>query len=259
MTWEPRGRVAVVTGASSGIGDATARRLARTGMTVVAVARREDRLAALVDSQRGIVAHVADVADTASVDALAKQVRQDFGVCHALINNAGVRGGEFRGRDDLDRAISTIDINLLGTVRCTAAFADLLEAGSPSRVVNVASVAGKLGLGSAGYTASKFGVVGFSEALTFAWASRGITVCQLNPGFVHTEGFPQDHFLRGPAGRLVGTPDDVARAVHEVLVTGRTERTVPGWYRAAVVARHVTGPGYRMAARRLRRASGRRD
>ena len=259
MTWDPRGRIAVVTGASSGIGEATTRRLARCGMTVVAVARREDRLEALAEGQRGVIPFVADVTDTDSVDALAKQVRQDFGACHALVNNAGVRGGEFRGREDLDRAIHTIDVNLVGTVRCTAAFADLLEAGAPSRVVNIASVAGKLGLGSAGYTASKFGVVGFSETLGFAWASRDITVCQLNPGFVHTEGFPQDHFLRSPVGRLVGTPDDVARAVHDVLVSGDMERTVPRWYRGAIVARHVSGPVYRMVARRLRRASGRRD
>ena len=259
MSWDPRGKVAVVTGASSGLGEATARRLARAGMTVVAVARREDRLRALADAHPGIVPHVADVTDTAAVDALAARVREEFGHCHALVNNAGVGGGAFRGRDDLDDTLRTIDVNLLGVVRCTAAFADLLAGSAPSRVVNVASVAGKLGIGPAGYAASKFGVVGFSEALALSWASRGVTVCQLNPGFIETEGFRQEQIKRTPMAPLVGEPDDVAEAVLEVLRSGRTERTVPRWYRAFVVLRHLAAPIYRAVASRMARAGGSRD
>ncbi len=258
MGWDPRGRVGVVTGASSGIGEATARRLARAGMTVVVAARRMDRLEALARDHPGVVVHELDVRDIASVDALAETVRQRFGVCHALINNAGVPGGAFFGRDDLDDVLDTIDVNLLGTARCMAAFADLLEAGAPARVVNVASVAGKLGVGSAGYAASKFGAVGLTEATTFAWAPRGITVCQLNPGLVVTEGFPQRHVRGTAARRILGTADDVARVVHEVLVSGAVERTVPRWYRSFVVLRHVAAPAYRTIARRLPRASGHR-
>jgi NAD(P)-dependent dehydrogenase (short-subunit alcohol dehydrogenase family) len=258
MAWQVDGKVAVITGASSGIGEATARRLARAGMTVVAVARREDRLQALAAEQPGIVPHVADVTSTEQVEALAARVREEFGVCHTLVNNAGVRGGAFRGRDDLDETLATIDLNLFGAIRCTAAFADLLRESAPSRVVNVASVAGKLGIGPAGYAAGKFGLVGFSEALSFSWAPDGVTVCQLNPGFIETEGFPQAHLMRSAFGRFVGQPEDVARAVHEALVSGRTERTVPGWYRAAVVARHVASPVYRRLAGRSRRATGSR-
>jgi NAD(P)-dependent dehydrogenase (short-subunit alcohol dehydrogenase family) len=259
VSWDPTGKVAVVTGASSGIGETTARRLARLGMNVVAVARREDRLTAMAAEQPGIAIHVADVTDTDQVDALAARVRNDFGACHALINNAGVPGGAFRGRDDLDDTLHTLDVNLSGSIRCMAAFAELLAESAPSRVVNVASVAGKLGIGPAGYAASKFGLVGFSEAMALAWRSRGITVCQLNPGFIHTEGFPKDRMQASPMGRLVGTPEDVARAVHEVLLSGATERTVPAWYRGFVVLRHVATPVYRMAATRTKRSGGSRE
>jgi NAD(P)-dependent dehydrogenase (short-subunit alcohol dehydrogenase family) len=259
VVWDPRGRVAVVTGASSGIGEATARRLAGAGMTVVAVARREDRLQQLAASTPGVVPHTADVTDTAAVDALALRVRDEFGACHALINNAGVAGGAFRDRSDLDDALQTLDVNLLGTLRCTAAFAELLEASAPSRVVNVASVSGKLGIGPAGYAASKFGMVGLSEALALSWAPRGITVCQLNPGFIETEGFRQEQIKRSPLGRLVGRPEDVAEAIVDALDKGLTERTVPRWYRSFVFVRHVAAPVYRRVAGRMERADGTRD
>lgn len=261
MRWVPDGKVAVVTGASSGIGEVTARRLAGVGMTVVAVARRGDRLdalAATTPTARGgrIIPHVADVADTHDVDALAARVRDELGACHALINNAGFGGGAFVGRDDLDHALRMIDVNLGGVLRCMAAFSDLLEASAPARVVNVASVAGKLGVGPAAYAASKFGVVGMSEALHLSWASRGITVCQLNPGFIATEGFPQTHLVSGPLARIVGRPEDVAERIVEVLRTGTGERTVPSWYRPLVVLRHTAPPLYRALARRLDRARG---
>lgn len=259
VVWDPDGKVAVVTGASSGIGRATARRLSAVGMTVVAVARREDRLDELADSNGRIVPHPADVTDTAAVDALAARVRDELGACHALVNNAGVGGGPFESRDDLDDALRTIDVNLNGVLRCMAAFADLLAASAPSRVINVASVSGKLGIGPAGYVASKFGVVGLSEALSFAWASRGVTICQLNPGFIETEGFPQTQVKRTPLGPLVGEPEDVAEAVRRAIVSGAVERTVPRFYRGAVVARHVAPPLYRAVASRMSRARGRRD
>jgi len=259
MAWDPVGKVVVITGASSGIGEATARRLARAGMTVVAAARREDRLEALAASQPGIIAHGTDVTSTADVDALAARVHDEFGACHALINNAGLGGGTFDGRTDLDDALHTLDVNLQGTIRCMAAFADLLDTSAPSRVINVASVAGKLGIGPAAYAASKFGTVGFTEATSLSWAARGITVCQLNPGFIETEGFPQTQVKRTPAGRLVGRPDDVARAIHRTLLDGVTERTVPAWYRAFIVLRHVAAPLYRFGAARIDRAGGSRD
>jgi NAD(P)-dependent dehydrogenase (short-subunit alcohol dehydrogenase family) len=258
MAWNPAGKVAVVTGASSGIGEATARRLAAAGMTVVAAARRAERLERLADELPNVVAHPADVSDTAAVDALGDRVREEYGVCHALINNAGVGGGPFEDRDDLDDAIRTIDVNLLGVMRCMASFADLLERGAPSRVVNVASVAGKVGIGPAAYAASKFGVVGLSEATGLSWGGRGITVCQLNPGFIETEGFTQEQIKRTPMARILGRPEDVAESVLDALQSGTTERTVPRYYRGAVVVRHLAAPVYRAVASRMERAGGSR-
>lgn len=259
MGWDPAGKVAVVTGASSGIGYATATTLEAAGMTVVAVARREERLHELADGRGGVFPHVADVTDVAAVDGLVERVRDEFGACHVLVNNAGVGGGPFEGRDDLDDAIRTVDVNLLGTMRCTAAFADLLAESAPSRVINVASVAGKLGIGPAAYAASKFGMVGFSEALSLSWGRRGVTVCQLNPGFIETEGFPQTRLVESPIASLVGEPQDVADAVLDAIVRGQTERTVPRWYRGLVTLRHLAPPVFWTVAARTPRASGRRD
>jgi len=244
-------RVAVVTGASSGIGEATVLRLAGEGWTVVAAARRLDRLGALAHrasaagaSGRVIPASL-DVRDIGSVDALAARVRAEHGACHLLVNNAGIGGGSLQDRDDLTTALTVVDVNLAGTMRCCAAFAALLEDSAPSQVINVASVAGKLGLGPAAYVASKFGMVGLSEALAVAWRGRRITVTQLNPGFVHTEGFPQTWATGTPVARLVVGPEVVAAAVSRAVRRRSEEITTPGWYRALVVLRHVATPAWR--------------
>lgn len=258
MAWRWDGTVAVVTGASSGIGEATARRLAAAGATVYAAARRGERLERLAAAHPRIVPHVTDVADAASVDSLAERVRHEHAACHVLVNNAGVGGGPLATRSDLDDTLRTLDVNLNGVVRCLAAFADLLEAGAPSRVVNVASVAGKLGIGPAGYAASKFGVVGLSEAVHLSWAERGITVTQLNPGFVETEGFPQRQVRASALSGILAQPDDVALAVLGAVERGGAERTVPRVYRGAIVLRHLAAPAYRAIASRMQRAGGTR-
>jgi hypothetical protein len=249
------GKIAVVTGASSGIGEATCRVLAYHGMTVVAASRREDLLEQLAASHPRILARPTDVTSDEGVAALARHVAGAHGSCHVLVNNAGARFGkrflDVADQADVERAMDT---NFLGAVRCMAAFADLLAASAPSRVVNVASVAGKIGVGNPGYVASKFALVGFSEAVRQRWAERGVSVCQLNPGFVSTPGFPQDDLQAIPVlGRLVATPDVVAEAILDVARSGARERTVPRWYRSVVVARHVAAPLVWALTGRLRR------
>jgi NAD(P)-dependent dehydrogenase (short-subunit alcohol dehydrogenase family) len=247
----PGERVAVVTGASSGIGEAVVERLAQDGWTVVAAARRLDRLetlatrSAAADVSGRVVPAVLDVRDTGSVDALAAQVREEHGACHLLVCNAGIGGGSLSDRADLDAALDVVDVNLAGTLRCCAAFVGLLTDSAPSQVINIASVAGKLGLGPAAYVASKFGMVGLSEALGAAWRERGITVTQLNPGFVHTEGFPQTWADGTPAARLIVGPDVVAAAVTRAVRTQQVELTSPRWYRGFIVLRHVAAPAWR--------------
>jgi NAD(P)-dependent dehydrogenase (short-subunit alcohol dehydrogenase family) len=248
-------RIAVVTGASSGIGEAVVERLAREGWTVIAAARRLDRLeelaarSAAAEATGRVLPTVLDVRATASVDALAARVRAEHGACHLLVCNAGIGGGSLSGREDLDVALDVLDVNLAGTLRCCAAFVGLLTESAPSQVINVASVAGKLGLGPAAYVASKFGMVGLSEALGAAWHDRGITVTQLNPGFVHTEGFPQTWAEGTPAARLVVGPDVVASALVRAVRRRRVEVTSPRWYRSFVVLRHVAAPAWRGLAR----------
>ena len=244
---ELTGRVAVVTGASSGIGAATARALAQAGMQVVAAARRTDRLAALATA--GITNQPLDVRDATQVDALATFTRERFGACHVLVNNAGINAGRrLAGPEDLPDFEDVFDVNLLGAARCMAAFADLLRASAPARVVNVASVAGKVGAGMPGYGAAKFGLVGLSEHTRTAWAADGVAVCQVNPGLIRTEGFPQRGLPRA-LDRLVGTPDEVARAILQVARSGRPERTVPRWYRAGILLRHCAPPLFHIIAR----------
>jgi len=98
-----------------------------------------------------------------------------------------------------------------------------------------------------------------SEALALSWARRGITVCQLNPGYIETEGFTQEQIKRSPMASLLGEPEDVAEAVVDVLANGLTERTVPRFYRSFVVLRHLASPLYSAVASRMDRASGTRD
>jgi hypothetical protein len=249
------GKVAVVTGASSGIGAATVEALTGAGATVVAVARRLDRLEAMAAANPAVQAYGADVASDSSVERLAWWVGEQFGACHVLVNCAGIGVREpFRGPADQAAVDSMLDVNFRGTVRCMAAFADLLARSAPSRVINVASMAGKLGVGPPGYVASKFAVVGFTEAVAWDWADRGIAVSQVNPGFIRTEGFPQEQLTGSPlTRRLVSTPEAVAAAIVEVARSGAPERTVPRWYRALVVLRHVAAPLYRAGVRRLPR------
>ena len=246
------GKVAVVTGASAGIGEATAVALARAGMTVIATARRADRLDALAAAHPNIIAKTMDVTSAEEIRELAGWLDETVGACHVLINNAGASfGSRVRAPEDIDDFVRTMDLNVTGVVRCMTAFGDLMFRSAPGRVVNVASVAGKVGVGPPAYVASKFALVGFSEAVGPQWARRGVTVSQVNPGFIRTEQFPQDDLRRSPFGRLiVSTPEAVADAILDVVRSGTPERTVPRWYRMAPVLRHLASPLYWTIVRR---------
>ena len=246
------GKVAVVTGASAGIGEATAVALARAGMTVVATARRADRLDALAAAHPNIIAKTMDVTSADEVREVAAWLDDTVGACHVLINNAGASfGSRVRAPEDIDDFVRTMDLNVTGVVRCMTALGDLMFRSAPGRVVNVASVAGKVGVGPPAYVASKFALVGFSEAVGPQWGRRGVTVSQVNPGFIRTELFPHDDLRRSPFGRLiVSTPEAVADAILDVVRTGTPERTVPRWYRAAPVLRHLASPLYWTIVRR---------
>lgn len=260
--WEWRDRVCVVTGASSGIGRRVARDMAGEGARVCAVARRKDRLDALV-GELGPDRHsfvAADVSDRDAVHTVREHVEATYGRCDVLVNNAGVGGEEaFDGLgalSDLERVMAT---NFFGAAYCTAELFDLLVSSAPSHVVNVASMAGRLTWGGASaYCASKFALVGWSEALYFELAGKGIHVGVVEPGPVPTEGFPQRELEKDRLLKYVTASDaDVSAAVRRVVEQGKMERVVPRWYYLLQVPRLLAPPAYRFANRKIMARAGR--
>jgi short-subunit dehydrogenase len=236
-------RVAVVTGASSGIGAAIARRLAADGWHCVLLARREDALRELAAEVGGEV-EACDVSDREAVDAVAARVRERHPAIGLLVNNAGVGARADFLAAEPEKIEEVVRTNYLGGVWCLRAFLPGLEAASPSHVVNIVSVAGTVALGSSGpYAASKHAQLAFSRSTAMLLRSRGIHVHTVNPGFVETPGFPQRGRSRNRIWqRIVIEPDDVARRVLEVLAKDRVETTVPRWYRVASLAQALA-PG----------------
>jgi NADP-dependent 3-hydroxy acid dehydrogenase YdfG len=180
-------RVAVVTGASSGIGEATARALAGNGYRVALLARRLDRITALADSlANGSIAIAADVTDRDSLVAAADRVRQELGGTDVLVNNAGVMLlGPFTS-DQRDDHRQMIEVNLLGALTATEVFLDQLTDGGGD-IVNISSVAGRTArAGNGVYAATKWGLNGWSESLRQELLP-GVRVTLIEPGVVATE------------------------------------------------------------------------
>ena len=254
----PVERVAVVTGGSSGIGAAVARRLTDRGWRCVLVARNEERLRALAD-ELGAEYEVCDVGDRAAVDAMAARVTERHPAINVLVNNAGLSGrtpGSRRRRGFTDTDPEWIEelfrINVFGAIWCLRAFLPALEAGKPSHVVNVTSVAGTVAVPPGLYSATKHALVAFSRSLAATLPAQGIHVHTVNPGFVETPGFPQ----RGVLGsrlleRTVVSPEYAARRIVSAVERNLPEIFVPAWYRVPAVAQALA-PGLvsRLLARR---------
>jgi NADP-dependent 3-hydroxy acid dehydrogenase YdfG len=182
-----QGRVAVVTGASSGIGEATARALAGDGYRVALLARRLDRITALAeDLGNGSIAIQADVTDRDSIVAAAERVRQELGGADVLVNNAGIMLlGPFDSsqRDDYRQMI---EVNLLGAITTTEVFLDQLKDGGGD-IINISSVAGRTArAGNGVYAATKWGLNGWSESLRQELLPD-VRVTLIEPGAVATE------------------------------------------------------------------------
>jgi hypothetical protein len=222
-------RVAVITGASSGIGAEVARALAARGWLCILLARREERLRALAD-EMGAEYELCDVGDRAEVEAVAARVLERHPRLHLLVNNAGVPARSTFLNGDPDAPERVIRTNYLGSVYCLRAFLPGLEAAAPSDVVNIVSVAGVVALAASGpYAASKHAQLAFSRATAAELLGRRIRVHTVKPGFVETEGFPQSRLPR-PMQRIVLTPERVAAHVLESLDRGKGETTIPWFY-----------------------------
>jgi short-subunit dehydrogenase len=236
-----RAMIALITGASSGIGEATARRVAREpGARLVLVARRADRLEALAAQLGGDALTLAeDLTDPEAGVRIAAAVRERFGRLDLLVNNAGAGWrGAFAdvGTENLRK---TLELNLFAQAQLTEALLPLLRESAPSAIVNVASTAGRVARpGSGGYSASKFAFIGWSDALHLEEKPHGVHVGIVNPGFVITEGFPQNELMESRGTRwMVSTPEKVAEAVMDAGPGGKAERYVPRGYGLAAAAR----------------------
>lgn len=236
-------RVAVVTGASSGIGAELARALASRGRHCVLLARREDRLRALA-GELGCEYEVCDVGDRAQVERVAAAVTGRHPKIGLLVNCAGIPGRNDFLRASPERIEETMRVNYFGTVWCLRAFLPALEAAAPSEVVNVVSVAGAVAFGPSGpYTATKHAQLAFSRATTPQLRARGVRVHTILPGFVETEGFPQQQILASALmRRVVVGPDVVVKAILGALEHDRREVYTPRWYRVAALAQALA-PG----------------
>ncbi len=241
------GRIALVTGASQGIGKAIARLLARRGARVIVAARSTEKLEALVgelgEAGQAAWALTLDVADAAGIADTVKRIPEDFQPVQILVNNAGITADNLLARMSLEQWQRVLDTNLTGAYALTRQLLRGMMRQRWGRIISIASIAGLMGNpGQANYAASKAGLIGFSKSLARELGSRSITVNVVAPGFIETamtaslsdaqrEGLIDQVVL----GRL-GTPEDVASAVlylaseEASYVTGQTLNVSGGLY-----------------------------
>jgi uncharacterized protein len=233
---------AIVTGASSGIGEAAARRLAREpGISLVLVARREERLRALADalgSRRTSWVAVDLVADDAP-ERIRAHVAERYGRLDLLVNNAGASWRKRFADGGYANVRRTMAINFDAQVRVTEALLPLLRASAPSAIVNVASTAARVArAGTGAYSASKAALASWSDALWAEERANGVHVGLVLPGFISTEGFPQSELTASAATRwAVSTPERGAEVIFQAGIERRPERYVPRPYWLAAVSR----------------------
>jgi NADP-dependent 3-hydroxy acid dehydrogenase YdfG len=226
MTGALDGRRALITGASSGIGEATALAMAAEGAAVALTARRRSRLdetVARIRSEGGTALAIdADLADQSAVEAMVETARAELGGLDCLVNNAGVMLlGPLQGADPAEWQ-KMIEVNCLGLLYCTHYALPVIRDGGGGDIVNVSSVAGRqAALGAGVYNMTKWGVVGFTESLRQEGELIGVRVTCVEPGFVETElqGHNRNPIvverieaMRERAGKVL-EPGDIARAI----------------------------------------------
>lgn len=223
MTLDLTGKVALVTGASRGIGRATALMLAKAGARVALTSRGDaaELVAAEIAAAGGeSLALAADVSDAAAVSAAVGRILDGWGRIDVLVNNAGITRDQLllrMKREEWDAVLAT---NLTGTFICTQAVLKTMVRQRSGRIISISSVVGQTGNpGQTNYAATKAGIIGFSKALAREVASRNITVNVVAPGLIDTDmtreisADAQASWASTiPLGRL-GTPDDIAAAV----------------------------------------------
>ena len=231
--------VVIVTGASSGIGAVTARRLARDGMRVTLAARRVaqlQRVASQIEADGGEAYVVpTDVRDRPAIHRMVEATRARWGRIDVLINNAGLGGSGYVADLDPEKLREQVGVNLLGVIECAQAVLPIMMAQRLGHIINVASIAGYVGIpGSSVYSATKYGVVGFSEGLYREVRGHGIYVTAFCLGFVTTDFSPRLATLqqRPSPRRLPGVmrADYVADRIAGIIRRPRRRVIIPrGW------------------------------
>jgi 3-oxoacyl-[acyl-carrier protein] reductase len=219
------GKVALVTGASRGIGRAVALKLAGEGADLVVTATSLERAQKTADEitrmGRKALAVGVNVAVAAEVEALFAKAIESFGKLDILVNNAGITrdGLLMRMKDDDWNAV--LDVNLTGTFTCTREAVKIMAKAKSGSIINISSVVGEMGnAGQANYCASKAGVIGLTKAVAREYAKRNIRINAITPGFIETDmtevlspAVKEELLKQIPVGRF-GKPDDIANAVY---------------------------------------------
>jgi NAD(P)-dependent dehydrogenase (short-subunit alcohol dehydrogenase family) len=240
------GRVAIVTGASSGLGEATARVLAAAGATVAVVARRKDRLAGLADRIGGL-AVAADLLDDGDLDRVVPHVAAEVGPPQILVNAAGHFLSQGSAQDEtLDGIRATVNLNLIAPLRLAQQVFGHMAAAGRGSIINISSISGHVGIPGipqASYAASKAGLSGLTTELAVQWARHGIRVNTIAPGFFRSEItgdlFDEERsatwLRRNTPLAVEGSPGDFTGAILLLAsdasryVTGQTIRIDGGW------------------------------
>ncbi|PAY18178.1 3-oxoacyl-[acyl-carrier-protein] reductase [Rhodopirellula sp. SM50] len=218
------GQVAIVTGASQGLGKAVAVALAMNGATVACMARNAEKLAATVADIEAVggkgIALACDVTDRAATAAAIEGVAKEHGRLDILVNSAGItRDKTMRGMSD-DEWDSVIATNLTSCFVCCRAAAGIMRKKKYGRIINMASISGLIGnQGQANYSASKAGMIGMTRTMSKELVNRGVTVNAVAPGFIAsdmTDAIPAgilDEVIKTIPAKRIGNPEDVAAAV----------------------------------------------
>ncbi|MBD1824987.1 3-oxoacyl-[acyl-carrier-protein] reductase [Cyanobacteria bacterium FACHB-DQ100] len=219
MEAQLQGKVAIVTGASRGIGRSTALALASEGASVVvnyasSSGAAEEVVAQITEHGGSAIAVKADVSKADQVDALIEATMEKYGRIDVLVNNAGITRDTLLLRMKPEEWQAVIDLNLTGVFLCTRAVSKIMLKQRSGRIVNITSVAGQMGNpGQANYSAAKAGVIGFTKTVAKELASRGITVNAVAPGFIETDmthDLKADEILKFIPLSRYGKPEEVA-------------------------------------------------
>lgn len=225
-------KVIVVTGASSGIGALTAQLLSQQGATVIIAARSLQKLQSVSSGMMGPCRMIElDVGNDASVQSAFEQILAEFGHIDCLVNNAGYGKFEYCDAMPVAEFAEMMNVNYMGIVRCTKAVLPAMKKAGSGIIVNVASMAGKLGTAkSTAYAATKHAVLGFSNSLRQELRDYGIQVTTINPGPIDTPFFN----IADPDGNYVNNvkwfmmkPERVARAMVSAIEKGKAEVNLP--------------------------------